>query len=172
MATKTTAGFTEPNGSPKQKQPFAIPGVYGWHDDRLLHKVHRSDSRGILVPNTDFSTADAKGVRTELHLGDLESAIVEKIPIQVLMERPMNVLVKQYDTTAIQLQISGKANLRLILKTGDFPIEAGQRYLIQTDQSTPVEWTAAPTLAVPINIARETTIRITPAVRTGRPSSN
>ena len=139
-----------------------IPGVYGWDGDRLLHKVHRSDSRGTLVPNSDFSTADAKGVRTELRLGDLESAVVERIPMQILTERPINVLVKQYDETGIQLVTNGQGNIRLILETGQFPIEAGQRYLVQTGKATPVELTAAATLDAPLKIAGETTIRITP----------
>jgi len=142
-----------------------IPGVYGWHGDRLLHKVHRSDSRGILIPNADFSTVDAKEVRTELRLGDSESAVVERIPIQMLTERPTNVLVGQYNKTGIQLLVSGKGNVRLILETGDFPIEAGRTYLIRTGDSTPIELTAAPTLNVPLKTVGETTIRITPAAR-------
>jgi concanavalin A-like lectin/glucanase superfamily protein len=140
-----------------------IPGVYGWHGDRLLHKVYRSDSRGILVPNTDFSTADAKGVRTELQLGELESAVVQRIRIQVLTERPINVLVKQYDTTGIQLQIIGKGNLQLTLTTGDFAIRKGETYLIDVDNSEPTKLTATPTLTVPLKLDGETAVRISQA---------
>jgi concanavalin A-like lectin/glucanase superfamily protein len=143
-----------------------IPGVYGWHADWRLHQVHRSDARGMLVPNADFSTADGNGVRTELHLEEYESAVVEKIPVEVLTQDPVNVLVDQYDSAAIQLRISGQADLRLNLETGAFPIEAGQRYLVQTDQSAPVGLRAAPALAFPVTVAGASTIRITPAAAT------
>ena len=151
----------------KERIITKISGVYGWPGDRLLHKVYRSDSRGILVPNTDFSTADAKGIRTELRLEDLESAVVQRIPIRVLTERPMNVLVKQYDKTGIQLLINGKGNVRLILETGDFPIETGRAYLLQAGKSAPVGLTAGGTLTVPLVIAGETTVRIVPRNKNG-----
>ncbi|NQT16851.1 MAG: LamG domain-containing protein, partial [Planctomycetes bacterium] len=83
----------------KGKERFItrVAGVYGWPGDRRLHRVYRSDARGALVANTDFSTADAAGVRTQLHLDEMESAVVEKIPVELLTTRPVNFLVTEYD---------------------------------------------------------------------------
>jgi hypothetical protein len=147
----------------KERIISKIPGVYGWHGDRLLHKVHRSDARGILVPNFDFSTADVEGIRTELRLGELESAVVERIPIEVLTERPINVLVRQYDETGIRLLINGKSNARLAIESGEFPVEEGESYLVGAGNSEPVKLTAVPGLTVRLEVDGETVVRISPA---------
>ena len=155
----------------KERIITKIPGVYGWNGDRQMHKVYRSDSRGILVPNLDFSTADAEGVRTELQLAELESAVVERIPIELLTERPLNFLVKEYGKGGLRLLINAQGNVRLILGPGDFRIEEGKEYLVVAGKSEPVKLTAGGTLAVPLEIGGETVVRITP-VSVSTPTSN
>ncbi len=139
------------------------PGVYGWHGDRHLHKVYRSDARGILVPNEDFSTAAAEGVRTELRLAEWESAVVERIPVRLLTASPVNVLVKGYNSNGFRVLLNGKGSVRVILANGDFRVEDGKNYLVAQEPSTPVRVLAERTLVVPLELDGETLVRISPA---------
>ncbi len=136
------------------------PGVYGWHGDRHLHKVHRSDARGVLVPNEDFSTADAKEVRTELRLAESESAVVEKIPAELFTERPVNVLVKEYDSNGLKVYLNGKGDVRLRIATGDFRIEKGKTYSVDQNKSAQKLLPASDTLVVPLKLEGATLVRI------------
>ena len=149
----------------KERIITRIPGVYGWHADRHLHRVYRSDGRGILVPNEDFSTADATEVRTELRLGELESAVVERIPAVLLTASPMNVLVKEYNKSGLQLLLNGRGSLHVVLTDGDFRIEEGKTYLVASGKSDPVRVDAGRTLAVPLTLDGDTVVRIFPPAK-------
>ena len=140
-----------------------VSGVYGWKGDRRMHKVYRSDSRGILVSNFDFSTADAGGVRTELRLGELESAVVERIPIELSADGPVNFLVKEYGADGLSLVLNGQGNGRLTLRSGALAIEEGGAYLIVTGKAAPVRLTARSTLIVPLAVDGKTVCQISPA---------
>ena len=140
-----------------------VSGVYGWRGDRRMHKIYRSDSRGILVSNFDFSTADVGGVRTELRLGELESAVVERIPIGLSTEGPVNFLVKEYGADGLRLVLNGQGNARLTLRSGAFAIEEGGTYLVVAGKAEPVGLTAGPTLVVPLEVDGKTVCRISPA---------
>jgi hypothetical protein len=140
-----------------------VSGVYGWRGDRQMHKVYRSDSRGILVSNFDFSTADAEGVRTELRLEELESAVVERIPIELSADGPVNFLVKEYGADGLSLVLNGRGNARLALRSGALAIEEGGEYLVVAGKAKPVRLTAGPTLVVPLEVDGKTECRISPA---------
>ena len=144
----------------KERIITKIPGVYGWQDDRRLHRVYRSDARGILVPNQDFSTADATGVRTELRLADSESAVIESIPVELSTARPVNVLVKEYGSKDFQVLLNGCGRIQLILTAGGFPIEEGKTYRVASDKLAPVKVKADRTLDVTLELDGETLVRI------------
>ncbi len=97
----------------KERIVTRVAGVYGWRGNRQLHRVFRSDARGILVPNDDYSTADAAGVRTQLRLGDDEAAVVERIPVTIEAEKPVNFLVTGDRPEDLRLMVSGKGKVRL-----------------------------------------------------------
>jgi len=128
------------------------PGVYGWHGDNHLHRVYLSDARGGLVANTHFSTADAAGVRTELPLGQLEAAVVEKIPVGIETDRPVNFLVQKYDKTGLAVLLCGKGKARLVLSDGKLPIQPGKTYLCGAGKPVPLKADAGGMLTVPVDL--------------------
>ncbi len=150
-----------------------VPGVYGWRGSKALHKVYRSDQRGVLVPNGDFSTADASGVRTGLGLGALESAVVERIPAELETDRPVNVLVAAYGQKGLVLHFNGRAKVRLTLKTGDFAIEANQTYLCAGCEKEVVRADAEGVLRIPLDLDGATDVGISAATpRVGQEASH
>jgi hypothetical protein len=90
------------------------PGVYGWRGDRALHRVVRCDARGALVPNGDFGTADASGVRTQLNLKPMESAVVIRLPVRIECDQPVNFLVEKLDADECVVRLNGKGAARLV----------------------------------------------------------
>ena len=104
------------------------PGVYGWEGDNHLHRVIRSDARGILVENHDYGTVDASGTRTELKLAPMESAVVEKLPVKVIVKKPVNFLVTHCDEYRLEITVSDPGSIsfekdtdyegRIIVKNG------------------------------------------------------
>jgi len=147
----------------KERIITRIPGVYGWHGDKHLHRVYHSDSRGILVPNADFSTVDAAGLRTRLRLGELEAAVVEKMPVTLDTSRPLNVLLKRYDSSGLELLLNGIGSVSLIVESGRFAITPGKTYQVTVDKSRSVKADAAGRLAVPLEVNGETRIRVSAA---------
>jgi len=147
----------------KERIVTKMPGVYGWQDDEHLHRVYRSDSRGILVPNTDFSTADSTGVRTRLRLGEREAAVVEKMPLRLETSRPCNVLVKRYDSSGLELLLDGAGSARLVIESGPFLITPGKTYHVTADKSLSVRADAAGRLSLPLEARGETRIRVSAA---------
>jgi hypothetical protein len=147
----------------KERIITRVPGVYGWHGDRHLHKVYRSDARGVLVPNEDFSTADAQEVRTELRLAKWESAVVERIPVELSTAHPVNVLVQKYDITAIQILLNGRGRIRIQLFPGDFGIGEGKTYRVASGESAPAKLRAGRSLSVRLELGGESLVRISPA---------
>jgi hypothetical protein len=146
----------------KERIITRVSGVYGWPGRRQLHQVYRSDARGRLVPNGDFSTADATEVRTELKLADMESAVVEQIPVVLETAHPVNVLVSQYDAGGLELQLHGKGKVRLFLTTVKFRIQPGKTYVVLLSNRDHVEADAAGVLAADIALEGETLICLLP----------
>ncbi len=146
----------------KERIITRLSGVYGWRGQKQLHRVYCSDARGVLVANTDFSTADASEVRTELELAEFESAVVEKIPVVLETTRPVNFLVSRYDAGGLELRLHGKGKIRLILTTGKFPIQPGKTYLILAGGRDRVKADAAGVLTAEIVLKGENLIRLLP----------
>ena len=93
-------------------------GVYGWRDDRRLHRVHQFDDRGAPTPHDDMTTVDGNGVRTELNFRPNESAVVEPIPVWLQAAEPVNARVSGYDGTSLTLLLNGRGNAVLEMFVG------------------------------------------------------
>ncbi len=94
-------------------------GVYGWPGTRELHQVYRYDSRGRRIGHDFITTVDADSIRTEVLLGQDESAVIERLPVQIKTSTPVNCLVNAYSDTGCTVQINGKGTLRLTAANGE-----------------------------------------------------
>jgi hypothetical protein len=52
-----------------------------------------------------------EGVRTELKLGRLESAVVEKLPIRAAASEPVNFLVTRFDEEGVEILVSHETGI-------------------------------------------------------------
>ena len=75
----------------KERIVTKVEGVYGWPGSRDLHRVHFYDARGRKRPHGFVTTVDEAGVRTEIVLGEGESAVIEKLPVALDGEGAQNV---------------------------------------------------------------------------------
>jgi hypothetical protein len=108
-------------------------GVYGWQGDRSLHAVHYSDSRGQLVPSRFTTTVDAGGVRTVLDLDDDESAVVARIPGVLACDAPVNLIVRRYDASGIDIVANGHGEATFTFDRGAFAVYRGLMYSLKTN---------------------------------------
>lgn len=136
------------------------PGVYGWQDDHALHAVYLSDARGKLHPNRFLTTVDADGVRTELALGENESAVVAKIPITLEARSPVNLMVRQYDRNGITIVANGKGTARFRIQNGDFPVAKGRVYRVRSGAKTKEVKAEAGELTFRLNLSGPTVIAV------------
>jgi hypothetical protein len=87
---------------------------------------------------------------------------VERIPIELSTASPVNVLVKEYDSSGLEVLLNGRGSVGILLSPGDFPIEEGKRYLVAPNRSAPVKVRAGRRLAVPLELDGETLVQISP----------
>ena len=128
-------------------------GVYGWHEDRSLHKVYRYDARGALFDNRFLTTIDHSSVRTEVALEKDQSAVVVKLPIVLAASSPVNVNVRQYDTKTIQMELNGRGKVTLRIANGQFEVKSGATYRIETgNHSRRIDADATGTVAFQLNL--------------------
>lgn len=154
------------------------PGVYGWPGSRDLHLVRKFDARGVPAAHSYLTTVDAGSVRTELRFEKNESAVIEKIPVQIEAAAPVNALVTRYtgDGCALLLHGQGDATLNMFVGTtypdkraGVFKdgginpadIQAGDLYRVTVNGKTETRKEIDGTLLVPLTLAGETNISIT-----------
>jgi hypothetical protein len=83
-----------------------VSGVYGWPENRALHRVHFYDGRGRKRPRPFLTTVDEQGVRTVLDLSEGESAVVEKLPVRLISRSPLNVQVLDFKPNRLTLTTS------------------------------------------------------------------
>ncbi len=105
-------------------------GIYGWPGDDALHAVYRYDGRGAEAPHSFVTSANEAGVRTELTLGQDETAVVERLPIRLSSEGPVNALVRRYTEEAVELLLHTREPVALTVEDGTFPIRPGTTYRI------------------------------------------
>lgn len=135
-------------------------GIYGWHGDRDLHFVHRYDGRGWPAPHALLTTVDSAGVRTEVHLGPSESAVVKKVPLRLEAEGPVNLIVRQLDAKGVRVLLNGKGPTALRVGSGDFVVKPGRAYQVTTDRTQAVTASADGVLTVSLALDGPAAVQI------------
>lgn len=136
-------------------------GVYGWHADRDLHLVRLFDGRGVEVPHRFFTTADSTAVRTQVDLAEGQCAVVRKLPLGIQSAGPVNLHVSRYDARACELIVSGRGPATLTIRSGDFPVRPGGRYVAGCNGAeTPWAPATSESLSLPLELAGEARISI------------
>ena len=105
-------------------------GVYGWAGKRDLHLIHKFDSRGVPISPDSVTTVDERNVRTELQLGEHESAVIEPIPAVLESAAAVNVRVTQYSPDGLRMSLNGRGLVVLRLRSGAMPIKPGAKYRV------------------------------------------
>lgn len=113
-----------------------LEGVYGWPGESDLHRVYRYDGRGVEVEHGWYSTVRGGKVSTCVEPGFNELAIVERVPMSIESEAPVNVLIRRYDGGAVLLGLRAQGEIRLTVRDGAFPVAEGKRYLIKQGDMT------------------------------------
>ena len=138
-------------------------GVYGWPGSRDLHAVYFYDDRGGEASHGFVTTAADGEVRTDVKLGENESAVVERVPLSVEADAPVNLIVRRYDAGAIELALNGRGAVRLAARSGAFAIEPGAGYAVLTDGPKEVRAGDDGVLTVEVALDGPATVRIEPA---------
>ena len=109
-------------------------GTYGWQGDTALHRTYAFDGRGEPFPHHFNSTGDSTGCRTAIELSENQSAVIERIPVHLQAEAPVNVRVEAYDESGLQLRLHANTRGSFTVHDGVFAIEPGEDYVIQVGQ--------------------------------------
>lgn len=112
-------------------------GDYGWPRDRALHKVYRFDSRGRRSRHAFFSTADADSVRTRIELGVREAAVVERLPVVIETENPVNLAVEEMAQDRITVIMNGEGPVTLIGPMGHIGVRLSGTQRVEIDLGGP-----------------------------------
>jgi hypothetical protein len=140
-------------------------GVYGWPDEgsrRDLHQVYLFDTRGREIPAAFVTTADARGVRTQLDLKPRELAIVRRLPLTLDSSAPTNVLCTVYESDQVQLLVNGTGTLRFTLRDGDFRVPAGARFTVTAGTAREVVADATGRLSFEVTATGPLTVTLAP----------
>ena len=127
-------------------------GIYGWAGDPSLHLVRCFDGRGVPASGGAITTADDSGVRTELALGEYESAVIERIPVQFVAPASVNCDVIQYDKTAVRVRLNGKDAVRLHIRSGEFPVSPGDAFRVKGVAPDAARADENGILSIPLNL--------------------
>jgi len=138
-------------------------GVYGWRGHRNLNFAYLYDKQGKPAPCAFLTTVDSDGVRTEVTLGENETAVLKHIPVSLHGDGPINVVVVQYDRRAIHLAINGQATAQLEVRGGDFVVTPGQAYVVRAGSEQRITAEAGGVLTASIRLAGPTDCRVSPA---------
>ncbi len=140
----------------KQRIVTMNSGVYGWPEDRLLHRVYKFDARGQQPAHSFFTTVDSDGVRTELEFGKNESAVIEPIPVTLEASAPVNLRVLEFDDQQGDVQVKillhgqGEATLDVFVGGSYFPGNNNYRVTIGGQTTTIAEDDG--TLKIPLSL--------------------
>lgn len=107
-----------------------IPGVHGWPGNGDLHRVYRYDGRGREAGHGWYSTVRNGEASTRITPAVNELAIIERVPMTMESDAPVNVLIRQYDKDVIRLDVRAQIESRLTVRNGAFPVIAGNRYAV------------------------------------------
>ncbi|NUQ65540.1 MAG: LamG domain-containing protein [Pirellulales bacterium] len=135
-------------------------GVYGWRGDADLHQVWFFDGRGGVADHGLFSTVDGDGVRTELPLGDEETAVIRRIPVRLEAASPVNVHCAEYSADRIRLILHGHGEATMSVRNGEFETKAGAGYRAGPAAAGQLTADAAGVLTVPLALDGQSEIVI------------
>ena len=139
----------------------AHTGVYGWRDSGDVHFVHLYDGRGREIPNTFLTTIDKKhGIRTQIVLGEMETAVLKKIPVSITTSSALNVHTQRYDRDGIVFILNGGGKVGVSVRDGEFGISGNDSYLINTGDTQKTITAAKSTLSFPLVLDGATKLEI------------
>jgi hypothetical protein len=138
-------------------------GVYGWPGSRELHQAYRFNALGLQVPAEFVSTADADGVRTEVRLDRDESAVLKRLPVSVRAAQPANLRCVHYGPDGLVLELNGSGKVDVLLRNGEFPVQAGGRFAVEGGQAASATANADGLLTVTVRLDGPTTVEVTAA---------
>ena len=128
-------------------------GVYGWAETADLCMIYHYDGRGVRAPHDFVTTVDTSGARTQVELGEHESAVLERIPVSFYTQKPVNVLVSKYDSRKIRIALNGRGKVDMMVRRGR-PTVAVNNTKVRTAANADGE------LRVPLILDGETEITI------------
>jgi len=108
-------------------------GVYGWSQNKDLPIAYLFDAKGRIVPCSFLTTVDGAGVRTEIVLGENETAVLKRVPVTLQSQSPVNVVFEKYDAEAVLVTLNGNGAVELQIRNGDFRITPGAAYAVKTN---------------------------------------
>ena len=135
-------------------------GIYGWHEHRDLHLIHKYDARGALVSHDFLTTIDGQEVRTELDFQENESAVIEPVPATVHAPALVNARVLQYDDNMIRVLLNGHTEATLDVFVGAEYFGGHDAYRVTRGSQTTTIKEEDGTLKVPLTLDGQTKIII------------
>ncbi len=110
-------------------------GVYGWPMSQDLVAGYHYDSRGHRVNANFLTTVSADSVRTKVVLGENESAVLARLPIQITAAQPVNVIVDRLeDKYRLHLNGKGEAAISVGNETSSLILDGTKEYSIPFDR--------------------------------------
>ncbi len=138
-------------------------GVYGWPQSKDLPIACLFNAKGRIVPCSFLTTADGAGVRTEIALGDKETAVLKRVPVTLQSQSPVNIVFEKYDAETVLLTLNGSAAVELQVRSGDFRITPGAAYVVKTNAEERVTAGADGVLHVRMAPKGQLRVQIAPA---------
>lgn len=135
-------------------------GVYGWRDHRNLHFAYLYDKEGKPAPCGFLTTVDDGGVRTEIKLGENETAVLKHLPVTLHGGAPINLVAVQYDRRVIHLALNGQGKARLEVRSGDFAVAPGHAYVVHAGSEQRITAGVGGVLTTSISLDGQTDCRI------------
>lgn len=142
-------------------------GVFGWPGEHNLHQVLRYDGRGALTRAEALTTVDAVDARTELSLGDRETAVIEKLPIWLETAGSVNAVCIRYDREELRLRLAGTGEVRLSIANGPYKVRRDASHAITVGATRQEVMDQDGVLYVPFALEGMTEIAVVPSQGTG-----
>jgi hypothetical protein len=138
-------------------------GVYGWPQSQDLPISCRFDAKGRIGQGHFLTTVERAGVRTEIVLGDRETAVLKRVPVTLHAPSPVNVVFETYAAAAVLVTLNGSGAVELCLRDGDFRITPGATYVVNADAEGRAVAAADGILHVGVTLRGQMRLGIAPA---------
>jgi len=103
----------------RERQVTMLSGVYGWAGSRDIHVIHRFDALGRRAADASVCTADGMSVRSEIELGANESAVIQRLGVQLLCDRPVNYRAEAGEPGGVTVRLRGAGAVTLVDERGE-----------------------------------------------------